>query len=189
MRPGALDLCALAYGMGLPGGKTSSVGDMAATWTHRSSCPLPLPPHPPRTWPMCQPQEHRQRCGFRRMPHLATWCFVPSGGTRRRPQVASPLLCSVDSPLHSLRGGGFCCLREPAGLLGGTERLSDLPKSAQSAGAGLGWTHGVWPGSSLLTSLHLPLPDAMARAGVGLCSQVLPLDVWRICGASADGLC
>ena len=97
--------------------------------------------------------------------------------------------CALSIPPHSLRGGGFCCLQEPARLLGGTERLSDLPKAAQSAGAGLGWTHGVWPGSSLLTSLHLPLPDAVARAGVGLCSQVLPLDVWRICGASAEGLC
>ena len=84
--------------------------------------------------------------------------------------MANPLLCSVHPLAHSLRGGCFCCLQEPAGLLGGTERLSDLPKAVQPACAGLGWTHGVWSGFSLLTSLHLPLPDAVARAGVGLCS-------------------
>lgn len=116
----ALGFCAPAYGMGLVGGKMQWVNAWA--WTHRPRCPLPCHLIPSRTWPMRQPRE--------RMTEMwgQTECLTSQLGVlyqrsnqRPRPGGQPPaVLCP--SP-HSLRGGGFCCLQEPAGLLGDTERL------------------------------------------------------------------
>lgn len=108
--PGALGFCALAYGMGLPGGKTCSVGGCGC---HVDSQALMSPPPATSSF---QDVAHASALGTQTEMWGQTNASLGSlvFGTKWSNQETSPggqppaVLCP--SP-HSLRGGGFCCLQ------------------------------------------------------------------------------